>query len=137
MKWILFHQIFSKNCNFFVCPTCKKHIQTGHLFNFDFIYIFFLGDIFITILGLIILYYLFGLFTTIALIVGYFIIFTLLFLLQQYIVPLELSYEIDCKEKGLTRIQAFFALLLMISIITFTVYELFVKPVFLNQAPLS
>ncbi|QKF77453.1 hypothetical protein [Arcobacter defluvii] len=37
MNWILFHQILKKNCNFYECPSCKKNIRTGHLFNFSVI----------------------------------------------------------------------------------------------------
>lgn len=132
LKWILFHQIFRKNCNFYECPNCKKNIITGHLFNFDYIYAPF-TNIFETPIILFVLYVVFGLIGSILAIFSFIIGFSILFLIQQYIVPLELAVETKYEEKGLTRIQALFSLILIILIIIFTVYTLIIKPLVLNE----
>lgn len=74
------------------------------------------------------LYYSFGLLTLAVTIVSYLVAFILLFFIQQYFVPLEISVETECETKGLTRIQALFALVLMVGIIGVTLYELVAKP---------
>ncbi|MGB5918106.1 hypothetical protein [Arcobacter sp.] len=132
MDWILFHQILKKNCNFYECPSCKKNIRTGHLFNFSVIYTPF-TDIIMTPILLFILYIAYGFINSILLILSFLVGYTILFLMQQYFVPLELSIETKCEEKGLTKIQAFFSLILIILIISFTVYSLLIKPLILNE----
>ena len=64
---------------------------------------------------------------TILSILGYLIGYFLLFLLQQYIVPLEISVEERCDTKGLTRIQALLHIIIIFSIIAFTVYTLSIQ----------
>ena len=132
LKWILFHQILKKNCNFYTCTHCNQNIRTGHLINFNAIYTPLFDPIILIVLivSLFALYDSIGLIYTVLSLVGYFFVFTILFLIQQYIVPLELSLETRCEEKGLTRVQAFFALIAMVLIIVFTLYEL-LKPLIL------
>lgn len=67
MDWILFHQILKKNCNFYECPSCKKNIRTGHLFNFSVIYAPF-TDIIITPIFLFMMYIAYGFINSILLI---------------------------------------------------------------------
>jgi len=132
LKWILFHQILKKNCNFYTCSKCNKNIRTGHLINFDLI----LAPIYDPIILIIILFGLyyssFSLLNVILIIIAYFTVFTLLFLIQQYFVPLEISLEVKCQEKGLTKIQAFFSLIIMSLIIFYTIYELIIKTLILK-----
>ena len=133
MKWILFHQFSKKSCNYFTCSNCGKNIKTGHLFNLDFLYAP-LYDPLVLIIALFIFYYSVGVLNMILLILAYIIVYIILFLGQQYVVPLELSIETKCEQQGLTRVQAFFALLLMGLIIFYTLYELLIKPLVLKQS---
>ncbi|TLP37646.1 hypothetical protein [Arcobacter arenosus] len=110
----------------------QKKYKTGHLFNFSVIYTPF-TDIIMTPIFLFILYIAYGFINSILLILSFLIGYTVFFLMQQYFVPLELSIETKCEEKGLTKIQAFFSLILIVLIIGFTVYTLLIKPLILNE----
>ncbi|MEA2029362.1 MAG: hypothetical protein U9N49_10360 [Campylobacterota bacterium] len=127
LRWILFHQLSKKSCNYFECSKCGEKIRTGHLVNFSMISLPLYDPIILAII-LFALYYSFGLLTLAVTIVSYLVAFILLFFIQQYFVPLEISVETECETKGLTRIQALFALVLMVGIIGVTLYELVAKP---------